>query len=90
MQKSDLQLVVDSCIGMCMAIDILNVYVRRFVDVNDVKLLGSIGSGAYGTVYKAVWRGSIVAAKLMDTRGNENVFKNELNIYKYAGYINLH
>lgn len=35
-------------------------------DPTTVRLLEVIGSGSYGVVHKAVWRGSIVAAKVIN------------------------
>lgn len=46
-----------------------------------VQLMHLIGGGAFGQVYKAAWRGSIVAAKVMNipTTGNMKVVQ---NVYK--------
>ena len=35
-------------------------------------------------MYKAVWRGTIVAAKEVPTAGNEKVLANELSVYRYV------
>ena len=35
------------------------------LDITKVKLLSSIGQGSFGTVYRAIWRGSLVAAKVI-------------------------
>ena len=34
-------------------------------DMQKVRLVSIIGQGSFGTVYKAVWRGSVVAAKVI-------------------------
>ena len=31
-----------------------------------MRLLSTVGQGSFGTVYKAIWRGSLVAAKVVD------------------------
>jgi hypothetical protein len=42
------------------------------VDYESVKVLDLIAKGSYGTVYKALWNGEVVAAKLEDfTDGDE-------------------
>jgi hypothetical protein len=33
---------------------------------DDLKLLEAIGKGAYGVVYRAVWHGQIIAAKIIE------------------------
>ena len=35
------------------------------VDAGAPKLLREVGRGGYGVVYQAIWRGSIVAAKVL-------------------------
>ena len=35
------------------------------IDTKQVRLLNKIGQGSFGTVYRAVWRGSLVAAKVI-------------------------
>ena len=43
-----------------------------------------IGSRAFGQVHKAVWRGTVVAAKvvLVSGSGNSKIVNNELDAYK--------
>ena len=51
-------------------------------DYADLKIIEQVGQGAFGCVYKAVWRGSIVAAKEIPTAGNQKVLDNELSVYR--------
>ena len=53
-----------------------------FIAPNALKLLSVVGSGAFGQVHKAIWRGSVVAAKVIVSAGNNKVVNNELNAYK--------
>ena len=46
-----------------------------------------IGQGAFGKVFKAVWRGTVVAAKEVRSAGNQKMLENELSVYRYD---NLH
>ena len=50
----------------------------------ELKIIEEIGQGAFGRVYKAVWRGTIVAAKEIPTAGNQRVLENELSVYRYV------
>ena len=50
-------------------------------DPEKLLLLTLVGSGAFGQVYKAVWRGVIVAAKIV-VAGNTKIIDNELGAYK--------
>ena len=40
-------------------------------DKLDVRLVREIGQGTYGTVYKAVWRGNLVATKIIQVQGDD-------------------
>ena len=46
------------------------------IEINDVHVIEEIGQGAYGRVYKVVWRGSIVAAKEVPIAGNKKLLEN--------------
>jgi serine/threonine protein kinase len=48
-----------------------------------------IGRGGFGCVSKAIWRGSIVAAKEVPTAGNAKVLENELAVYRSLNHPNL-
>ena len=48
----------------------------------ELQYLEEIGQGAFGRVFKGVWRGSIVAAKEIPMAGNKGVLQNELNVYR--------
>ncbi len=52
-----------------------------FLDLDKLILIDLIGCGSFGRVHKAVWCGSIVAAKVVPILGNEKSLKNELNVY---------
>lgn len=41
------------------------------IDYDSVELLDLVAKGSYGTVYKALWRGNIVAAKLEDFKDGD-------------------
>lgn len=51
-----------------------------FLDLSNIQFLELVGSGAFGQVFKAVWRGTLVAAKVV--LGNGKVVQNELSVYK--------
>ena len=40
-------------------------------DKLDVRLVRDIGQGTYGTVYKAVWHGNLVATKIIQVHGDD-------------------
>ena len=50
-----------------------------------MKLLEVIGHGTYGQVHKAVWRGKIVAAKVIPAPSiNQKIIDNELSVLRLA------
>lgn len=55
----------------------------------DPDSLSLIGSGAFGQVHKAVWRGIVVAEKVIPLVAGQNskVIDNELNAYKYVASL---
>ena len=57
------------------------------IDLDYVKFIEEIGRGTYGVVHKAVWRGSVVAAKVLCTptiAHEEDIIK-EIESFRYAG-----
>lgn len=36
--------------------------------MSHVRLISKIGQGSYGTVYRSVWRGSLIATKVIQAR----------------------
>ena len=52
-----------------------------------LKLLEVIGQGTFGIVHKAVWRGTAVAAKLINVpAGSEHKVTRELEMCRYTDY----
>ena len=51
------------------------------------KLEEVIGEGTFGTVYRAVWRGTVVAAKVINIpAGSESTVQKEIAMCKYVYY----
>ena len=63
---------------LCMTIAKINAY----KDPKEFKLLNIIGTGSFGKVHRALWRGTFVAAKVIQVQGNEKVLQNELSVYR--------
>ena len=79
--------ILDSCDGMI----VLGMYSMLttcshfdLIEPEIIQVLCLIGTGAFGQVHKAVWRGTVVAAKVVHTAGpgNEKVVENELRVYQ--------
>ena len=51
-------------------------------ELKELRILEEIGRGAFGRVFKAVWRGTIVAAKEIRTAGNQHILENEMSVYR--------
>lgn len=52
------------------------------MEVKELRILEEIGQGSFGRVYKAVWCGTVVAAKEISTAGNQKVLVNKLSVYR--------
>ena len=50
--------------------------------LNELHILEEIGQGAIGHVFKAIWRGTIVAAKEIRVSGNRKLVENEIASYR--------
>ena len=64
-----------------------------FLDPVQIKLLEVIGQGSYGTVHRASWRGSLVAAKVIplaprDLRSDQ--VQREVDILRCVKLLTLH
>ena len=59
-----------------------------FLALNKLQNVEEIGQGAIGHVSKAIWRGSIVAAKEIRVAGNKKMVENELASYRYTKVCN--
>ena len=61
------------------------VFFAILVVAHKVLLMDLIGSGAFGRVHKAVWRGTLVAAKIIPVPATSSrVWENELAAYRFA------
>ena len=54
----------------------------NYVTADELRMIEEIGQGAFGRVYKAVWRGSVVAAKVIPIAGNKRILDNEMSVYR--------
>ncbi len=61
----------------------------NFPDPEKLHLLAVIGNGAFGVIHKAIWKGSIVAAKVIMLAGNAKIVDNELNSYRLVFFFLL-
>ena len=62
-----------------------HVYTYIHLDPQALLLLDAIGSGAFGTVHRACWRGTIVAAKVIPTQCK--VTTKEVEILRYGNKV---
>lgn len=57
---------------------VLVLYIDTF---KNIKLGEIIGERTFGSVYKAIWRGTVVAAKIINIpSGNDSVLKKEIEM----------
>lgn len=47
--------------------------------LKELHIIEEIGQGAYG---KAIWRGTVVAAKEVPVSGNKRILTNEMSLYR--------
>lgn len=59
-------------------------YLSFHVEPKKLKLLNVIGQGGFGTVYRAVWQGVVVAAKIIPAQ--KDVTSKEADVLKYVYY----
>ena len=55
-----------------------------FSVLKEMTILEEVGQGNFGQVFKAIWRGTIVAAKEVRISGNQKIIENELSVYRYV------
>ena len=74
------------CILMVLIIIIIYIVTKNYlIDYRKVCLKEVIGQGGYGTVYKANWRGLVVAAKVIPlpaVSADSNNVKSEIEFLK--------
>lgn len=61
---------------------VYRIHMHLISGLKELHILEEIGQGAFGRVYKAVWRGTIVAAKEVRTSGNQKILENEMSVYR--------
>ena len=57
-----------------------------YVEPTKLKVLDMIGQGGFGTVYKAVWQGTVVAAKIIPVQ--RDITTKEADILRYVIFKN--
>jgi serine/threonine protein kinase len=57
--------------------------------LKEMTILEEVGQGNFGQVFKAIWRGTIVAAKEVRISGNQKIIENELSVYRSLNHPNL-
>ena len=61
-----------------------------YVDTTKLRCFNEISRGTYGIVYKGIWHGSLVAAKILPTQGiASSMLEKELNALRYVPNINI-
>lgn len=56
----------------------------KSLDSADLKLLDVIGQGGFGTVHKAIWHGTMVAAKIIPLQKDVTIKEAEIMRYTYV------
>ena len=75
----------DDCLSMLKVVLLCtsHYYASVITDTKQVRLVNIIGQGSFGTVYRAVWRGSIVAAKVIQVGAESSRVLSEVERCKY-------
>ncbi len=55
-----------------------------WIIIEDLKLLEVIGKGSFGTVYKAAWHGTMIAAKVVSTEAGDLSSEMKILLYDYV------
>ena len=57
-----------------------HIFLIKIGDFDDLKLLSVIGQGSFGTVHRALWRGMLVAAKIIPVCENQDKIQKEIEL----------
>ena len=63
---------------------ISDIFCCQYIGGKSLTLIEEIGRGSYGLVHKAVWRGTIVAAKVINISSSTQSALNEFKVLRYS------